>query len=118
MQIGVFFSKLQVVFGIERGQQLLNLAELGGDDVQVLDLRLNKCEFIVEWDQIDDCLILFNVLLDAIDLISYYVHFRLMSFGSLEEKSVIPSLISLISFSEYYEMGPISFSIACTRSYK
>lgn len=69
MQIGVFFSKLQVVFGIERGQQLLDLTELGGDDVQVLDLRLHKCELIVEWDQIDNCLIFLNVLLDAIDLV-------------------------------------------------
>ena len=118
MQVGVLFSKLQVIFSIERWQQLLDLAKLRGNCIQVFDLRLHKREFVVERDQIDNCLIFLYVLLDAIDLVRIFVHFRLMSLGSLDEKSVIPSLIYLISFSEYYVIGPMSFSIACTRNYK
>jgi hypothetical protein len=59
--ICVFASDFDVIFGIEGGYEFIDAIELGCDGVQVLDLGVYECEFLLGWYSVND----FGVLVDG-----------------------------------------------------
>ena len=82
-QISVLAAEFHVVISIQRGQQLLDSAQLGCDFMQFLDESIYESQFLLDWERINHKGVFFDAPFDALDCIPWDVHLRMLSLCSL-----------------------------------
>ena len=116
MEMPEVLSVFEILIGAQVGSQLLNPVKLGGEGLDLLELSVQKGDFVLSRNHVSHVQVFFEDFLYSLDCVSPNIHLRELSLCSLLTVLLMPSLTSLISASLNSDTSPRIFSTANIRS--